>query len=313
MYIRTEAFECQIEMPRERNMRSRIIDEPSESGKSVGKSKFGKLMPEIILISPEGQITLKQLEVLRAISNERSQNRAAARLKISAAVLNRQLKELERKAGTQLVKTSMRGSELTAEGKQMLHIIDIISQRMERSKELVVGCTRISQMVVERICSKLAERGTRARVIVADDESNIKMAAGGLLDIVFFDDPIHAYDYPEEDRIHEVTRDFLIHCDRGKRYAQLMSGPQRIGFDTLKMQNKEFEIRKVVFSPEELIRSKYSFFVSQILLNIRKLELPSDVRIRTIPYTIYAIETTNHKDIHEFFNCMSPRQYYPIG
>jgi molybdenum-dependent DNA-binding transcriptional regulator ModE len=294
-------------------MKQGIAGEPSESGAKTKRSGINNLIPEIILRTDEGHITLRQLDILRAVSMERSQNRAAAKLKISTAVLNRQLKELERRAKTNLVKTTRRGSELTPEGKQLLRVLDAMCKRMTRQKELTVGCTSVSQAIAERICSKLVLKKINIRLIVADDETNVSMSSAGLLDIIFLDDPLFAYEYPKEGRVHEVTKDFLIHCSRGESYAVLTSGPQRIGFDVLRQGKKRFEIKATVFSPEELVKSKYSFFVSKMLLSNRKLEIPANAKIERIPYTIYAVETTDHADIRAFFDCMAPEQYYPVG
>jgi len=298
---------------RREEMKPGIASEPSESGGRRKRGGIGHLIPEIVLTTEEGQITLRQLEVLKAISNERSQNRAAERLGISAAVLNRQLKELERKAGAELVRTTRRGSELTAEGRQILRVLDAMGRRMTRQKELTVGCTSVSQAIAERVCSKLVLKGKKVRLIVADDETNVAMSVSGLLDIIFVDDPRFAYEYPKEGRVHEVTKDFLMHCDRGESYAVLTSGPQRIGFELLRQEGRPFKVKMTVFSPEELIGSKHSFFASKMLLNDRRIELPPDSKVRRIPYTIYAIETTDHADIRAFFDCMAPEQYYPIG
>jgi len=293
-------------------MRAGIASEPSESG-GRRKKGIGHLLPEIVLTTDQGQITLRQLEVLRAISKESSQNRAAERLGISVAVLNRQLKELERKAGANLVETTRRGSELTTEGKQILRVLDAMSRRMNRQKELAVGCTSVSQSIAERICSKLIIKGKKVKLIVADDETNVEMSRSGLLDVIFVDDPRFAYEYPKEGRVHEVTKDFLMHCDRGENYAVLTSGPQRIGFEMLKQEGRQCKVKMTVFSPEELTASKLSFFISKMLLTDRKMELPQNCKASRIPYTIYAIETTEHADIRDFFDCMAPEQYHPIG
>jgi len=294
-------------------MKQGIAGEPSESGGRRKRGGIGHLIPEIVLTTDEGQITLRQIELLKAVSTERSQNRAAMKLGISTAVLNRQIRELENRAGTKLLNATKRGSELTPEGEQLLRVLGALNRRMTRQKELIVGCTSVSQAIAERICSKLTLKGKRVRLIVADDETNISMSMSGQLDIVFVDDPRFAYEYPKEGRVHEVTKDFLIQCDRGEGYAVLTSGPQRIGFDLLRQERKPFKVKATVFSPEELIASKHSFFISKMLLTDRKLELPQNARQKRIPYTIYAIETTDHADIADFFDCMAPEQYYPIG
>lgn len=288
-----------------------ISGEPSEQ--KVRKGGMGKLVPEIVLTSGKEQITLRQLEVLRAVASSKSQNSAARRLGISTAVLNRQVKELERRAGMELVRTTARGSELTSEGKQILRVLDSMCKRMTRQKELTVGCTSVSQSIAERICSKLVLRGVKVRLMVADDETNVSMSSSGLLDIIFVDDPLIAYEYPKEGRVHEVTSDYLVQCGRGGDYAVLTSGPQRIGFDMLRQEKKSFRIKKTVFSPEELVASRLSFFISKLLLDDRKLALPEDCEMRRIPYVIHAIETTEHADIRTFFDCMAPSQFNPIG
>jgi len=294
-------------------MKRKISSEPSESGIKSKRSGINGLIPDIVLRTDEGQITLRQLDILRAISAERSQNRAAAKLRISTAVFNRQLRELERRAKTKLVTATKRGSGLTPEGKQLLRILDAMCKRMTRQKELTIGCTSVSQAIAERICSKLVLKKIKVRLIVSDDQTNISMSASGLLDIIFLDDPLFAYEYPKENRVHEVTKDFLIHCSRGDQYAVLTSGPQRIGFDLLKHDKRKFDIRATFFSPEELVKSRYSFFISKTLLSNRKLDLPAEAEISRIPYEIYAVETTDHADIRTFFDCMAPEQYYPIG
>jgi len=291
----------------------RISREPSESGERRRTSRMGSLVPEIVLVSDERQITLRQLEILKAVSAERSQNRAAKRLGISAAVLNKQLRELEKRAKTRLVNTGVRGSQLTPEGRQLLRVLEILSNRMNRPEQLMIGCTQVTQSLVERLSGKLAERGIVTSVIVGDDETNMNMGSGGLLDIVFLDDPIFAYEYPKEGKVHEVTKDLLLHVDRGKQYIRLSSGPQRIGFDSLRADGIDHDIMKTVYDPAEAVRSRFSFFVSKMLLTNRRLKTPQNAEIRNIPYTIYAIETTDHADIAKFFDHMAPMQYYPIG
>jgi len=293
-------------------MKTGIGGEPSESSGRQRRG-IGNLVPEIVLTSDRGQITLRQLEVLRTIAQEGSQNRAAKRMKISTAVLNKQLKEMERKANSRLVAATKRGSELTLEGKQLLRVLDAMCKRIARSSELTIGCTPVSQSIVERICSKLAQKEIRSRLIVSDDKTNVAMSSSGLTDIIFLDDPQFAYDFPKENRVHEVMKDFLIHCERGKNYALLNSGPQRIGFESLDQERMDFQIKATLFSPEEAVGSKYSFFVSKILLTTRRINIPPNVKTSRIPYAIYAVETTEHADIHRFFECMAPQQFYPVG
>ncbi|HDP96434.1 MAG TPA: LysR family transcriptional regulator [Euryarchaeota archaeon] len=300
-------------MARKKEELPRLSHEPSESGEKFQRSRLENLVPEIVLVSDRGTITLRQLEMLRAISSERSQNRAAESLGITAAVLNKQLKELERKAKAKLVRSNARGSELTIEGKQVLRVLETLTSRMSRTSDLVVGCTRITQNTVERISEVLFGKGYEIRILVADDETNYSLASGGLLDIIFVDDPLYAYEFPKENRVHEVTRDFLVHCDRGNEYVRMNSGPQRLGFDTLRESGVEFEVCAVAYSAAEVLDSKYSFFASRLLLDREKVELPADSRGIRIPYTVHAIEITNHRNIREFFDQMAPKQHYPIG
>ncbi|MEM4263010.1 MAG: LysR family transcriptional regulator, partial [Thermoplasmata archaeon] len=239
--------------------------------------------------------------------------RAAKKLKISTAVLNRQLKEMEKRAGCALLSSTKRGSKLTKEGSQLLRVLDAMCMRISRSQELIIGCTPISQPMVERVCSKLAQRGIHSRILVSDDETNISMSASGLIDIIFLDDPQFAYDFPKENRVHEVAEDILVHCDRGRKYARLTTGPQRLGFEALEQSGKDYEIKATFFSPEEAVNSKLSFFISSTLATSRKIEMPSDARKERIPYSILAVETTDHEHIRDFFECMTPQQFYPIG
>lgn len=293
-------------------MKTGISSEPSESSVKHRKG-IGSLIPEIVLISDRGQITLKQLEILRTISIERSQNKAAKRLKISTAVLNKQLKEMERKANGKLVSSTKRGSQLTNDGKQLLRVLDAMCKRINRSSDLTIGCTPISQSIVERVCSRLAQKSIKSRLIVADDETNISMSVSGLTDIVFLDDPQFAYDFPKENRVHEVAIDYLVHCERGRQYVRLNSGPQRIGFELLDQEGRDYDIKATFFSPEEAVNSKFSFFASKTLLTSRRIEIPPSVKTSRIPFSIYAVETTEHVNVRDFFECMTPQQFYPIG
>lgn len=293
-------------------MTTKISQEPSTAPLRHRK-RIGELVPEIVLVSERGQITLRQLEILRAVAAEGSQNRAAKRLKISTAVLNKQLTEMERKANARLVSTTKRGSRLTREGAQLLRVLDAMCRRISRPQELTIGCTSVSQSMVERICTKLAQRGIKSRIIVSDDETNISMSVSGLIDIVFLDDPQFAYDFPRENRVHEVAKDVLVHFERGRQYARLSSGPQRIGFGSLDQSGKDYEIKAVILSPEEAVNSKFSFFISSILLTNRRIDVPSKEKTSRIPYSILAVETTDHMNIRDFLECMTPQQFYPIG
>lgn len=293
-------------------MTRKIAEEPSATPFRHRK-KIGELVPEIVLVSERGQITLRQLEILRAVADEGSQNRAAKKLGISTAVLNKQLTEMERKANARLISSTKRGSQLTKEGAQLLRILDALCLRISRPQELTVGCTPVSQLMVERICAKLARRGVRSRMIVSDDETNISMSVSGLIDIVFLDDPQFAYDFPRENRVHEVARDMLVHFERGNQYARLTSGPQRIGFESLDQAGRDYELGMIISSPEEAVNSKFSFFISELLLKNRKIPVPSGEKTTRIPYSILAVETTDHAHIQDFLECMTPQQFYPIG
>lgn len=96
-------------------------------------------------------LTLRHLEMVRAIHEEGTLTGAAGRLFLSQPALSRQLTKLERRLGSPLFRRHARGMELTREGRRLLESAERVLGELERAEHDVrllaqgyVGTLRVS-------------------------------------------------------------------------------------------------------------------------------------------------------------------------
>jgi DNA-binding transcriptional LysR family regulator len=246
-----------------------------------------KLEPSIALKIGRATLTIRQLEVLRAIYEEGSQNRAAARLGIATAVLNRYLAHIESKVGTSLSAATPRGTTLNEEGERITLEYIALSRRMATAKGTVIGGTMVTEEMLLNTLTN-ADPDRECDLIISDDRRNLQDFRAGLMDIVVLDDPLYLFDL-EGVKWQEVAADRLVHVDRGRRYASFPYGAQRIGFRHLESAGTPFDVIRTFRSPELMASSGLSFFLSESLALRRGMRIRSDTDPALLVHSINAV------------------------
>jgi DNA-binding transcriptional LysR family regulator len=233
-----------------------------------------KLEPAVTLKVGGETLTTRQLDVLRAVYEEGSQNKAAARLGIATPVLNRYLAQIEAKAGTGLLVATPRGTTLNDEGERIALEYIALSRRVAPAGGTVIGGTVITEEMLLGAMTAADPEG-ECDLIISDDRRNLKDFRAGLMDIVVLDDPLYLFDL-EGVSWQEIATDRLLHVDHGPRYAGCMYGAQRIGFRHLESTGAEYSIVRTFRSPELMVASGLSFFINESLALRKGLRLKSD-------------------------------------
>ncbi len=247
---------------------------------SLRACQFVQIEPSVSLLINGEVITVRQLEVLVAVNEEGSQNRAAERLGISTPVLHRYLKKLESRADAPMITTSPTGTELTREGRAVVREFMALKGRTRSGESITVGCTIITEELLLSALSNMDSEGVYD-LIISDDERNLKDFKAGLMDIVVLDDPLYAYEF-EDARWEEIAYDHLMHFHMGRSYLRFKYGAQRIGFRPLESQCEPFSITGTTRSLSNLIRSGLSFFINQSYASRKGV----DIRSRTPPHLL---------------------------
>jgi len=245
------------------------------------------LEPSIALKVAGAMLTPRQLEVIRAVAEEGSQNRAARRLGITTPVLNRYLGQIEAKVGRGLLTAGPRGTVLNEDGKRIALEYTALQRRMSAGGGPVIGGTIISEELLLNALTKVDPEGA-LDLIISDDARNLKDFQAGMMDLVVLDDPLNAYDL-EEVVWHEVATDRLLHVDRGPRYAHYMYGAQRIGFRHLDSIGARYHLEKAYRSLELMAASGLSYFVNESLAMRRDLKIRSDTDPSKLSHQIIAV------------------------
>lgn len=266
---------------------ARLISYPFPPiGRSMPSREL-RLEPAVTMKVGKATLTTRQLEVLQAVYEEGSQNRAAARLGIATPVLNRYLGQIEAKVGTGLMVATPRGTKLNEEGERIALEYIALSRRVAPAGGTVVGGTLITEEMLLRAMTAADPEG-ECELIISDDRRNLKDFRAGLMDLVVLDDPLYLFDL-EGVRWQDVATDRLLHVDRGPRYATCVYGAQRIGFRHLESAGVEHEIVRHFRSPEMMIASGLSFFINESLALRRGLKLKSDTDPAKMTHQINAV------------------------
>jgi molybdate transport repressor ModE-like protein len=261
-----------------------------------------QLEPSVSLRINGKSVTARQLEVLVAVQEEGSQNRAAERLGISTPVLHRYLSQLEERAGTRMVITSKRGTRLTREGRAVVREFLALKGRARSGESVRVGCSIITEDLLLNVLSRIDSMGPYD-LIISDDERNLKDFRAGLMDVVVLDDPIHAFEF-DDARWDEIAEDYLLHINRGERYMRFRYGAQRIGFRHLESVGKDYQILGTVRSLPMLLRPKVSFFLNQSYAAKKGIELKTSTHPQLLMHKIIAMYSDESKEVGRLINEM---------
>ncbi len=220
-----------------------------------------KFEPKLNMIIDGHEFSYKIFETLVCLSKTWSQREAAKRLGISHSVLNRRIKESEEKFGFRLVETTGAGSGLTDEGFKILSKYERYLKRLENNEKPVICGGYISAGLIEVLAD---EYSIDATIYRTDDESALRLAQMGMVDILTLDDPVRAFMY--DLNFTPVAYDYLVLVTdnntsinsigdlNGKNFLEVPGSSQRLAWNTMDNMKIDYRIVELVKSPYNAIK-----------------------------------------------------------
>ncbi|HMK54749.1 MAG TPA: LysR family transcriptional regulator, partial [Methanobacteriaceae archaeon] len=203
----------------------------------------------------------KLFETLKCVSKTFSQRQAAKRLGISHAVLNRRIKDAESKLGFLLVKKTGAGSELTINGRKLLKEHETLMKRFNKREKPIICGGHVSTDLMDILCRDF---GLEATIYSTDDESALKLAEMGMIDILTLDDPVHAFMHDLD--FFPLAYDHLVLVSSSgvsvenveelkcKNFVEVPHSAQRLAWNTLDQLKIDYNIIQLCNSPQTALR-----------------------------------------------------------
>lgn len=232
-------------------------------------------------------LTPKQAEAVLALYLNGTQRAAARSLGVSAPVLNRHLRQVEAKTGRPIMECGARGTVLNELGESIAREQLALQGKQRERERMAVGCTPLSQELLLQALNAVDPQG-EAELVISEDRHNMSEFQAGMLDLVVLDDPIYAYEV-EGAEWEEVGNDRLVHVRRGTDYALYRFGPQRLGYKHLDSIKEDYRVIRTYSSLTALVRSNFSFFVSESLLAKKGHKLRSATDPDVLSYAILCL------------------------
>jgi len=209
-----------------------------------------KIHPKIDMIINEENYSYKLFESLELLSQNNSQRQTAKQLNISHSVLNRRIKNAEKKLTFKLVKIWRAKTYLTNDAKRLLSSYDKYNSRVKENDKISIAGGHIVTSFLNSISDKLP---IGIDVYSSDDVTAYKLADRGMIDILALDDPQIAF---------ENNLDFIA---IGYDYLVLVSN------DNLESNNEETNKYNEIDENDNII-NKNNASNSYYSKNIEKLE-----------------------------------------
>jgi len=148
---------------------------------------------------------IRQLEMFRAVAEERSFTRAAERLHVSQSAISRQVKLLEDELGGQLLHRGGKGATLTAQGELLLRLAhrmhrdmqDVMGQIAEthgllRGSLTIAGGMTVCMHVLPRVLRQYRKLypGVELRVVSGPTEAILRQVRGHEVDLALLTLPL---------------------------------------------------------------------------------------------------------------------------
>lgn len=220
-----------------------------------------KFKPKLSLIVKDETLGFKFFEALDMVSQARSQRKAAKILGISHSVLNRRIKAIEKKLGTELVITTGVGSTLTDDGLEILSKYHYLMRRLSKQEKPIICGGYISAGLLEVLAY---EYGFDAFIYQTEDESALELYDRGMVDILTLDDPVRAF--MRDLNFIPLARDHLVLVSpsediienmselEGKKFVEISGSAQRLAWNTLDNLSINYKIDKLLKSPYEALK-----------------------------------------------------------
>jgi molybdenum-dependent DNA-binding transcriptional regulator ModE len=217
-----------------------------------------KIQPKIDMIINGESYSYKLFESLELLSQNNSQRQTGKELNISHSVLNRRIKNAEKKLGFKLVRVSKSRTYLTDTAIQLLHSYNRYQSRASENDKISIAGGHIVTSFLNSISDKLPYG---VDVYSSDDASAYKLANRGIIDILALDDPQIAFKKGLDfiaigyDYLVLVSNDILENKDIKKmedlknlKFVSVDGTAQRLAWNTLNEKDIPFEIKKKVKS-----------------------------------------------------------------
>ena len=256
-----------------------------------------RISPSISIEINGTALTPRQMEVILAVKEEKSQNKAASKLGITTPVLNRYISQIEKKTGISLVQTRATGTELTEEGQHIVEEYYTLKNKLEKNDFLNISGTPVSQELLMSALSAVDPEG-RCNLMISDDKKNLSDLKAGIADMIVLDDPLYLFE-AEEFEWETIGEDRLLHEDHGERYAYFRYGAQRIGFRYLELENIPYKIERTFSSMPALVDSGLSFFINESLALRRGVSVKSITSPEQLTHEITAVYSGNNPFIEK--------------
>ncbi|MDD3986074.1 MAG: LysR family transcriptional regulator [Methanobacterium sp.] len=217
--------------------------------------------PKLNMVINGYEFSYKIFETLRCVSKTWSQREAAKKLGISHSVLNRRIKESEKKFGLKLVETTGAGSGLTENGYKILNKYENYLIRLKESDKPVICGGYISTGLIEILAD---EYHLNATIYQTNDESALKLARRGMVDILTLDDPVRAFMYnlkfipiaydslvlvsKNPEKVHEIN------YMNGKNFLEIPGSSQRLAWNIMDNKKIDYNIVETVQSPYNALK-----------------------------------------------------------
>lgn len=220
-----------------------------------------KFHPRLSLSLNGETFSYRLFDALLEITSTWSQREAAKRLGVSHAVLNRRIRDAEEKMGFRLVESTGAGSGLTPHGMMVLKNYQRYLKRLEERDTPVICGGPISTSLMDVLSRHY---GLEAVIYTTDDLSALKMAEMDLVDILLFDDPVHAFMHDLD--FVPIARDDLVLVSRsdehlesipelqGRMFVEVTNSAQRLAWNTLDHLRVDYEIVDWCSSPQNALK-----------------------------------------------------------
>ncbi len=272
-----------------------------------------KFHPRLNLSLNGETFSYRLFDALMEITSTWSQREAAKRLGVSHAVLNRRIRDAEKKMGFKLVETTGAGSGLTPHGIMVVKNYQRYLKRLEERETPVICGGPISTGLIDVL---LRYYGLEALIYTTDDLSALKLAEMDLVDILIFDDPVHAFMHDLD--FVPIARDDLvlvsnsdenlesIHDLQGRMFVEVAHSAQRLAWNTLDQLRVDYEIVNWCSSPQnalKLISNDENFltFLNRSFMSpLSNSYTVSDILAEDTSHVISMVLSTNNPELEDF-------------
>ncbi|MGZ7046678.1 MAG: helix-turn-helix domain-containing protein [Methanobacterium sp.] len=217
--------------------------------------------PRVSLIIDGNTYSYRLFEALEMISDTYSQRKAARKIGVSHAVLNRRIKESEKKLGFKLILSTGAGSILTKDAQKILKEYKNYEKRLKKREKIIICGGYASSRLMEILSY---EYGLDAAIYKTSDKNALYLADLDMVDILTLDDPVHAlignlnfvpiaYDYlvlisGENEKINSIN-DL-----KDKIFMEIEDSPQRLAWNTLDDAGISYKLRSGFKSPYDALK-----------------------------------------------------------